>query len=299
MKMKKIVLWSALGLCLSFTPAAAQYSLYWDLPASPAGLSLGLSSLILVPEPEGTIINPASLSSVKWRSAKAAGLQWWQDVYAGAFSAAIPFGRFGTAGASLGYWSFGTMAGLGPNGENLGNFESQALLWSAGYGRPLFLGWSAGFVVKGYSLLMLERKDWSWGGDFSLKYDYKFISAHILARNLGPKYPVNNAVKFNLPASANLGLATKFWQDRLAAALMYSSVRGLPPYLSAGVELKPLSFIALRFGYDNDDNKPERSRFGLGLSLNTTGAQDYAVEYGYRSYGALGNVHAVSLGLSF
>lgn len=299
MKMKKILICSALALGFAISPATAQYSLYWDLPTSPASLSLGLSSLILIPEPEGTIINPASLGSVKWRSAKAAGLQWWQEVYAGSFSAALPLGRIGTAGASLGYWSFGTMAGLGPNGENLGNFESQSLLWGAGFGRPLFWGWSAGLAIKGYSLLMPDRKDWSWGSDLALKYDYKFLSVHLLARNLGPRYPVNNAVKFNLPSSASLGLGAKFWQDRLAGALIYSSVRGQRPYLSAGMELKPLPFAALRLGYDSDDSKPERSRIGLGLSLSTTGTQDYAVEYGYRSYGALGNVHSISLGLSF
>ena len=49
----------------------------------------------------------------------------------------------------------------------------------------------------------------------------------------------------------------------------------------------------------NDDAKPERSPLGMGLALSTTGSQDYRMEYGYRSYGALGSVHAISIGMDF
>lgn len=55
----------------------------------------------------------------------------------------------------------------------------------------------------------------------------------------------------------------------------------------------------LRLGYDGDDTKPERSQLGLGLCFKQAGKQDYSVEYGYRSWGQLGTIQAVSVGMSF
>ncbi len=298
--MRRIQKISALLALLGLaSPAAAQYSLYWDMPSTPGNLSLGLASLVVSPEPEGLLVNPATLPDVKWRAARASGLQWWQDVYAGSFAGAVPVKPFGTASFSFGYWSFGSMAALGSQGEPLGSFESQSLLWGLGLGRRLFYDVSAGLAVKGYSLIMPDRKDWGWGIDAGASYRYRFLSGTLLARNLGPKFPVNNAAKFELPSSLNIGCAAKLWGDRLDAGLAFTSARYQEPVLSGGLEVRPVPFAGLRVGYDNDESKPERSPLGIGIFLRTTGAQDYTVEYGYRSYGALGEVHAVSIGISF
>lgn len=285
--------------CLSASPLAAQHSLYWDLPTTPGNISLGTAALAVCAEPEGLAINPAGLADVKWRTARASGLQWWQDVFAGSFSGAMPMKPLGTASLSLGYWSFGSMSALGPQGQHLGNIESQAVLWGLGWGRPLFYGLSAGLSFKGYSLLMPERKDWGWGADAGVLYGYRFLTATVVIRNLGPKYPVNNSIRFEMPSSANLGLGAKFLGEKLSAGAVLTSARYRKPVLSAGLEVRPVPYAGARLGYDNDRDKPERSPVGLGLSLHTTGAQDYSVEYGYRSYGALGEAHSVSIGMSF
>jgi len=290
---------AALALMGLASPLAAQYSLYWDLPTTPGNLSLGMASLAVSPEPEGLVVNPAWLSEVRWRTARASGLQWWQEIYAGSFSGAVPVKPLGTAGLSLGYWSFGSMAALGPQGEPLGNFESQSLLWGLGLGRRILAGLAAGLYLKGYSLMMPERKDWGWGLDAGAQYRHRFLTGTLLARNLGPRYPVNNAVRFDLPASVNLGVGAGLAGQRIVAGLVFTSAKGQRPFVSAGVEVLPASFAGLRLGYDTDDSKPERSPLGLGVSMRTTGTQDYSVEYGYRSYGVLGDVHAISLGMSF
>lgn len=296
--MNRIAILSA-ACCLLAAPLAAQQGLYWDLPTTPGNLSLGTAALALSPEPEGLLVNPAGLADVKWRTARASGLQWWQDVFAGSFSGALPVRPLGTASLSLGYWSFGSMAALGPQGEPLGNFESQSLLWGVGLGRNILYGVRAGLALKGYSLVMPDRKDWGWGLDAGAMYGFRFMTATVLARNLGPKYPVNSSIRFDMPASANLGLGAKVLGERLSAGLVLTSARYRKPVVSAGLEARPVPYAGVRLGYDNDGDKPERSPVGLGLSLHTTGAQDYAVEYGYHSYGALGEAHAVSIGMSF
>lgn len=290
---------AALALLALAAPLTAQYSLYWEMPTTPGSLGLGPASLVVSPEPEGLAVNPASLPLVKWRSARAAGLQWWQEVYAGSFSGAVPINKLGTASLSFGYWSFGSMSALGPLGEPLGNFESQSLLWGLGLGRSLPLGLGAGLALKGYSLMMPDRKDWSWAVDAGVQWRYRLLTGTLLARNLGPKFPVNNAVKFDLPSSANIGLGAELLDGRVEAGMLLTSARDQEPVVSAGVEIKPVPYAGLRLGYDNDDTKPERSSLGVGAALRTTGTQDYSVEYGYRSYGALGDVHAVSVGVSF
>jgi hypothetical protein len=298
--MKRIKhLLAALALLAAASPLAAQCSLYWDLPATPGSLSLGLASLALSPEPEGLSLNPARLSEISWRTVRASGLQWWQDVYAGTFSGVVPAKPLGTASLSFGYWSFGSLVALSPQGEPLGSIEPKSILWGLGLGRKLLMEISAGLAVKGYSLIMPDRKDWGWALDAGASYRHRFLTGSLLARNLGTRYPVNSDFKFDLPASVNLGLSARAWGERAEAGLVFTSARDQKPVVSAGLELRPLPFASLRLGYDNDEGKPERSPLGLGIAVHTTGVQDYSVEYGYRSYGGLGDVHAFSIGMNF
>lgn len=297
--MKSRLLMAAVLAASLASVAPAQYSLYWELPSTPGDLSLGLAGLAVSDAPEGLGFDPSVLSEVGWRTARASALQWWQDVYAGTFSGALPVKPLGTAGFALGYWSLGSMTALSQQGEPLGSIEPKSVLWEAALGRRIFSGLGLGLAAKGYSLIMPDRKDWGWAVDAGARYHYRFLTGMAAARNLGPKYPVNSAYRFDLPASADLGLAASLLGNRAEAGLVFTASKGREPVVSAGLEIKPFSFAGLRLGLDNDDSKPERSPLGLGLALMTTGAQDYSVEYGYRSYGALGDVHAFSVGVDF
>lgn len=289
----------ALVAALLSTPTLAQYSLYWELPITPGGLSLGSASLVVSDMPEGFSFDPSALSGIGWRTARASALQWWQDVYAGAFSGAVPVRPLGTAGFSMGYWSLGSMTAFSPQGQVLGSLEPRSLLWGVGLGRRIIPPLGIGLAAKGYSLIMPDRKDWGWALDAGARFNHSFIKVLASARNLGPSYPVNSAQRFDLPATADLGLGAILLGNKVEAGLVFSASKGREPVISTGLEIRPLSFVALRLGWDNDDSKPERSPLGLGLAVHSTGAQDYSVDYGYRSYGLLGQVHAVSIGIDF
>ncbi len=297
--MRRIAL-PLLAWLLALTAGApAQYNLYWEMPTTPGGLSLGAASLLISTQPEGLAINPASLAEARWRSVRASGLQWWQDIYAGSVTGSLPAGSLGHLGLGLGYWSFGSIPALGPMGEPRGSIESRSFLWGVGLGRNLFGIINTGLALKGYTLMMPDRKDWSWAGDVSCQYGFRFLTGTFLVRNLGPKFPVNNQIKFDLPTSANIGLSARLWNDRLSSGLLWTMLRSSAPVLSSAAAIRPIRFLEINLGYDNDQTKPQRSSLGFGLAVTTTGLQDYRVEYGYRSYGALGNVHAVSLGMDF
>ncbi len=295
---KRLLLAAVLAAALALT-APAQYSLYWELPSTPGALSLGLAGLAVSDAPEGLSFDPSVLSEMEWRTARASALQWWQDVYAGTFAGALPIKHLGTAEISFGYWSLGSMTALSSQGEPLGSIEPKSVLWGVALGRHIFPGLGLGLAAKGYSLMMPDRNDWGWAMDAGARYRRTFLTGMVVARNLGPKYPVNGAYRFDMPASADLGLAASLLGNRVDIGLVFTASKNRKPIVSAGFELMPFSFAGIRLGLDNDDSRPERSPLGMGLSLRTTGAQDYSVEYGYRSYGALGNVHAFSIGVDF
>ncbi|GEM_PF-1384730 len=282
--------------------AGAQNSavLYWNLPTTPSQLAYGAGTLVMAGEPQGSAANPASLADVKWRSLATAGVQWWGGVFGGSVAATLPVGkRSGTAAVTAGYWGLGAITAYDERGNPLGSVSAQAVCGGVHYGRRLFGGLSAGAGAVFSNLVLPQRSDLGLAFTAGMHYRWRFLSASLLARDLGPKYPVNAAGRGKLPSALTAGVRSSFWGERIAAGLQLEARDGERPYPVAALEAAPVPLVTARLGYSGERDRPEMSPLGAGIAVRTTGRQDFAVEYGYRSYGRLGRVQALSLGIRF
>lgn len=293
--MRKLLvsLWIALSACHGFSQV-----LYWDLPASPDRVALGDGAFFLPLTQPGASQNPAYLGMAKCRWLSAAGTQWWQEVYAGSADAIVPCGRWGAASLSLGYWSLGSVTKIGDDGQPRGTIQSQASLLGLGYGLALDQRWIAGIYARASRLGLLERYDWGWSSDVALGYRRGIFLASLVARNLGPEYPRNSEIRRPLPSQFTVGLRASLLEGRAAGSLHYSRGDGQGcPGLS--LEYSPIRELSLRLGYERDPVREERSPLGLGLEIRRLGQRDLSINYGFRSFGGLGQIHALSLGACF
>lgn len=291
----------AAALCLAAL-ADAQNSavLFWNMPTSPSQLAHGAGTLSMSDQPQGLSVNPAGLAAVKWRSLTTAGIQWWGGVYGGSVVSVLPVGkRLGVAGVSLSYWTLGTVAAYDDQGNSLGSISGQAICGRLDYGYELFSGFSSGAGLKFANLILPGRRDLGFAVDLAAEYRWRFLAANLQVRDLGPKYPVNDADRDKLPAVASTGARASLWKDRLVAGAQLNGRTGERPYPSIGLEVTPVALVTVRAGYSGEKDKSQMSPFGVGFAVHTTGKQDYTIEYGYRSFGDLGHVQAVSLGINF
>jgi len=273
--------------------------LYWNQPTSPAEIALSTAVLSLIPEPQGLSLNPSLLPGVKWKSVNSSGVLWPLDIYGGSVSGVFPLARSGAAAAGISYWNYGQLNAYDRMGNQTGTINPQALALLLGYGRRIYGSLSGGINLKGSRSSVQDNSDYSWGADLALNYDFKTAQAGLLLRDLGPRYPVNDTLRFKMLRTISAGVRKAFFRDQLAVGLQLDATETRKWHPVLGIEFNPLQALTLRLGYDGDDSRPERSRLGLGLAFRQTGKQDYTLEYGYRSWGRLGTVQALALIISF
>jgi hypothetical protein len=272
---------------------------YWNMPTTASQLVYGAGSLTMDQDAQGLTINPAALAYVKWRSLTSGGVQWWGDIYGGSVNGTLPLKKLGAVGAGLGYWTMGAIPAIDALGKPLGNIRAEAITGNLGYGCLLFSGFALGANVKFSNFIMPQRRDLGLAVDLGSEYRWRFLAANLQLRDLGPKFPINGSARAKLPTAFSAGLRAGLMQERVALAAQLNARTSERPFATLGLELTPLPLVSARIGYSNEHDKDQMSPLGFGLAVHTTGKQDYRVEYGFRSFGRLGDIHAVSLGMNF
>jgi len=271
----------------------------WNQPASPAEIALSGAVLELTSEPQGLSLNPALLAGVKWKGISSSGVLWPMDIYGGSVGGVFPLAQAGVAAAGISYWNYGQLDAYDRLGGRLGTIEPQSVSVLLGFGRRLYGGLSGGINLKGAVSAIGSNKDYSWCTDLAVSYVFGSLTANLQLRDIGPRYPVNDSLKYNLVKTFTAGVSRTFLKDRLAAGMQLNAAEDQKWHPVLGLEYRPLHSVIILLGYDGDDTKPERSKLGLGVCLRQTGKKDYSVDYGYRWWGALGTAQALSLGMSF
>jgi hypothetical protein len=279
--------------------AAACGVMPWNQPTSPAEIALSGAVLELTSEPQGLSLNPALLAGVKWKGISSSGVLWPMDIYGGSVIGVFSVARAGTAAAGISYWNYGQLDAYDRLGRQLGTIEPYAVSVMLGFGRRLYGGLSGGISLKGAASTIGNNKDYCWCSDLAVSYNFRHLTANVQLRDLGPRYPVNDSLKYDMVKTVTAGVNKTFFNDRLAAGLQLNAAENQKWHPLLGLEYSPIKAVTIRLGYDGDGNKPERSKLGLGVCFKQTGKQDYSVEYGYRSWGTLGTAQALSLGMSF
>lgn len=294
--MKKYCLIIASILCANMAQA---HLVYWNMPTSAEQTAFGQGCLIQSETPQGLTQNPAALGFIRYRNFSTSGIQWWQEVYGCSAGFLQPAGKYGTVALTLGYWSLGTITEISDGGQALGTIQSQAVNIGLGYGLVLYDAWGLGLDIKASRLNLPGRYDWGWGSDLAVSYKRDRYTGSILIRDLGPDYPKNNDISYPLNTHYIAGLKAVFLNGKLSGSVQYNLPKEGNPYPGLSVDIAPVPAFSLKLGYDNDPRAEERSPLGMGLEIKKLGRTDLSVIYGFRSYGVLGNIQAITLGICF
>ena len=294
MKRFVIIAWA-----IMLAQTAQAQLLYWNLPTTAEQVVFGQGCFLQSREPQGLMQNPSSLGFIKYRTLSASGIQWWLDVYGGSASAVLPVRRYGTVSLSLGYWSLGTMAGYSEDGRPVGTVQSQASNLGLGYGLVMADAWGLGLALKSSRLNLPDRYDWGWSSDIALSYKRGLIIGSLMVKDLGPDYPKNNDIRYPLNTVYMAGAGAAYLDGKVSGSVQYNIRKEEGGYPSLSLEIAPLSSLNLKIGYEKVPELTDRSSLGFGIEINKLGRRDLSVAYGYRSYGDLGNIQALTMGISF
>ncbi len=294
--MKKIII---ISWAVMLAQTVQAQLLYWDMPTTAEQVVFGEGCLLQSREPQGLLQNPSSLGFIKYRTLSASGIQWWQEVYGGSASAALPVRRYGTASFSLGYWSLGTVSGYTEDGQPMGTLQSQASNLGLGYGLVMADAWGLGLNLKASRLNLPDRYDWGWSSDIALMYKRGLLSGSLMVKDLGPDYPRNNDIRYPQNTAYVAGVRAEYLAGKVSGSVQYNIRKEEGGYPSLSLESYPLTSLSLKIGYEKIPELADRSPLGLGMELKKLGRRDLSVAYGYRSYGDLGNIQALSMGISF
>jgi len=290
----------ALSFMIAILGASAQAQvIFWNMPTTADQVIFGSGCFLQSQEPQGLSVNPSYLGFMKYRSFSASGIQWWDDIYGGSASAVMPVARYGSASASLGYWSLGTMTGYTDDGQPLGTIQSQATNIGLSYGLVIADAWGAGLNLKASRLDLPDRNDWGWASDLALTYRKGIISGGLMIKDLGPDYPKNNDIRHPLNTTYMAGARISYFENRVNGSLQYNIRKEEGGYPGLSLEYTPLPNLTLKLGYEKVPELDERSPLGFGMEINKIGRRDLSVSYGFRSYGNLGNIQALTMGVSF
>ncbi|MBI5805036.1 hypothetical protein HZA73_03220 [candidate division TA06 bacterium] len=273
--------------------------IFWNMPASAEQVIFGQGYLVQSEAPQGLMQNPAALGFIRYRNFSASGIQWWQDVYGCSAGYTQPAGKSGTFAVNMSYWSLGTVTEISDGGQPLGTIQSQSVNAGLGYGLVVYQTWGLGLDVKASRLNLPGRYDWGWSSDLAVSYKRDRYTGSILIRDLGPDYPRNNEIRYPLNTLYIVGLKAVFMKGKLSGSLQYNLPNDGRSYPSLSLEIAPTPAFSLKLGYENDPASEERSPLGLGLEVKKLGRTDLSVIYGYRSYGVLGNIQALTMGIDF
>jgi hypothetical protein len=284
---------------VSICSAASGQIIYWNMPTTADQATYGGVCRMMSESPQGLSINPSYLGFIKYRQVMASGMQWWQEVYGSSASASLPFKGWGTFSVSIGYWSLGSMTGYTEDGIPQGTIQSQATNLGLGYGLALYDSWGIGISIKATRYNQPERYDWGWASDLAIAYKRNNLTGSIMIQDLGPEYPKNSDIQYPLNTEYVAGLKADYFDGLISGILQYSIPKEGDTYPGVGLEINPLPSLAVKLGYEDLPEYDERSPLGVGIEIKKLGRRDMSVSYGYRSYGNLGKIQAVSMGISF
>lgn len=212
-------------------------------------------------------------------------------------------GSLGGFAASVGYVSYGSFSGRDTLGNPTGNYNSNNLSGSVGWGMEFLPGLSGGLAVKANQSTLGHQSYDSYTSDFG------FLYTVVPALDLGLVYSnlnLGNKVGGNDPAAGwRLGAgwhATRHWLLAASSELQDNAMTRLQfgtEYL-IGETKRDSSILALRAGYDLNYPDPQLTGLtGLTLGLGYTMTHAITLDYAFVPAGELGSSHRVSLTFRF
>ena len=245
--------------------------------------------------PVSSYYNPAGLTRTENMQIAGMHSEWLGDLRYEYLGFASPVGRNGGLGISFSYLSYGGFDGYNAVNEPTGNVSAYDLSAGFSYGQKITSELSIGLGLKSVGEKLDNIQAFGIAGDFGLQYDFGYILTGLSIMNFGPKLKYETSSS-PLPTTVDAGISFRpYNSDLMVMAGAIMPLSGSVAF-KGGLEYSYQNMLALRTGYDSEDNFDSKSglSFGGGLNLST-----HSLDYAYNVNTIFGGTHQISFVFRF
>ncbi len=289
-----------------------------------AGMA-GIASAVGYGTAGSALANPASIADISGFGASFSRMNWIADISYNAGALVKEFGRWGYAGVSIIYVDYGSMertenqeifqggkrTGLTEVAMRLGSFGAHSMDVGLVYARNitdrLQVGGTVSYVQD--KLDDASMSGWHFNIGTVFQTGLRSLRISMIGRNFGPDTELAEfnerlgvpPAKVKMPMSFTLGGAVDLLEEndvsphRLTLASEFIHPNDGPEKINVGTEYSFRDFLNLRGGYRFRYDE-EGLTLGGGIDAALSGVA-LQIDYGYWTFGRLGGVHMVSLGV--
>ncbi len=281
-----------------------------DVSARAAALNGSFVSM--TSDPNVLFYNPASLVTISSPKVSLGYLKNLLDVNSGSLVFAQDVQGVGNIGVGVDFVDYGTFTRTDQSQNDLGSFSASELALVAGYAMMLDEQSSVGGNIKYIHSSIAEYSSTALAVDLGFLYQVPSqnitIGGSIL--NLGRQLSEYGSTRELLPLDIVIGITKR--PEHLPVMLNLNFHKLNEQRVKAFDRLTSFTFgaeflmsesVRLRFGYNNEQHRDLKLGTTAGLAGFSLGAgfilNEYLIDYAFNSYGKIGGLHRISLGMNF
>jgi len=281
-----------------------------DVGARAAGLNGSFVSMSN--DPNLIFYNPAGLTTIDRPLASVGFLKHLLDVNGGHLAYAQPLDPIGTIGAGISFLDYGSFTETDESMNTLGTFGARDIALVIGAGRTVdeatTVGVSAKFIYSSIADIKSAAMAFDAGVLYRISSENITIGASIL--HVGTQVNSYLETKESLPVDFKMGITKRPEHLPVLLNLNFHKLNESHENFfqrftsfSLGAEFVMSESVRLRIGYNNEQRKELKLGNSSGLAGFSLGGGivvgEYIVDYAFNSYGKIGSLHRVSVGMGW
>lgn len=282
------------------------------LDVSARAAALNGSFVSMTDDPNVLFYNPAALTTITVPRVSANYLNHLMDVNAGSISYGQHLEGIGSIGAGVTFVNYGSITETDESMNILGSFGANEFAVLLGWGVPLDDETNVGISLKGIYSSIATYRSTAAAIDLGILHQIPSenitIGASLLS--IGRQFTTYNRTRESLPLDLKVGITKR--PEHLPAVLSLSFHKLNDPQKSLlqrfenftfGAEFLMSESVRFRVGFNNKQRKELKIGTGPGLAGFSLGGgiiyEEYLIDYAFNSYGKIGGLHRISIGMSF
>ncbi|MBI3586058.1 MAG: type IX secretion system protein PorQ [Ignavibacteriales bacterium] len=309
MKKLALALLFVVPLCSLLAQSKGTYSfLRNDVSARAAGLNGSFVSM--TDDPNVLFYNPAALSTISGPRGSVGFFKHLLDANGGHLAYTQFIDGIGSVGGGITFLDYGSFTETDESMNTLGTFGATDIALVLGWGAHVDEFTSAGINAKVIYSSIAGIKSSALAIDLGALYQIPSenitIGASIL--NLGAQINSYLATKESLPLDFKIGITKRPEHLPVLLNLNFHKLNEAQDNFfqrfssfSVGAEFLMSESVRLRLGYNNEQRKELKLGSSTGLAGISIGGgiliNEYIVDYAFNSYGKIGGLHRISIGM--
>jgi len=280
------------------------------IAARPMGM--GGAFTAVADDPHAIQWNPAGLAFVRFPEGTTSYMSYFAGVDAGAVSFVQPVGKmagFAFAASYLRVGGLQTTTTANRTGDGLSTFSANDLALSVAFGgrvaERLFFGMTGSFLYEGITAFEgFSTTAGSFDAGLLYKTGFHGLTGGLALRHFGSQFALYQATSERLPLTIAGGVSARPFTRRLLVAVEVEKPRDNDVGVNAGAEYQIVRDFFVRSGYRSLDARIGNDAVngdlaGLTFGIGIAGDRRYKVDYAFTSLADLGDVHRITLAVTF